>query len=458
MDASISWDEIRKHISEGDCWIVVHGKVVDVSGFLSKHPGGAALILREAGKDATNAFLSVHNTTLLEDGAGYVRVIGTAEAKNSSVNAHPTEVVESRPKLPPLSTMLNLFDFEAVAKETLHAESWAYVSTGSSDEITLRENRSAFYRIWLKPRVLINVALVDTRTNILGFPSSLPIYISGAAMGKLMHPDGEVGLARAAVKKGIIQMIPTLSSCSYEEIVAARAPGQVQFFQLYISPYRERTAELVKRVANLGVKAIFVTVDAPVVARRERHTRAKLVHQTNIHTKLGADAKEETTAFMKHDMNFSWSDLKWLRELTSVPIVLKGVQTGEDAVLAARAGCPAIVISNHGGRQLDGSRAAIEVLAEVMAALRKEGLKMEVYVDGGIRRGTDVLKALALGANAVGIGRPFLYSLIYGQQGVERAIDLIGEEFEIAMKLMGTKTLGDISEKMLAWKDLTSHM
>ncbi|KAJ3121370.1 hypothetical protein HK098_003746 [Nowakowskiella sp. JEL0407] len=359
--------------------------------------------------------------------------------------------------------MLNLFDFEALAQKILSSEAWAYYSSGSDDEITLRENHSAFQRIWLKPRVMINVRNVNTETKILGIPSSLPIYISATALGKLGHPEGEVVLTRAAGTRKIIQMIPTLASCSLEEMTAAKIPGQSQFFQLYVNPDRKVTADLIRRAEKQGCKGLFITVDAPQLGRREKDMRMKFVDdapdvQSESSVVRNEGAARAISSFI--DSGLCWDDIPWFKSITKMPIVLKGVQCAEDAVLAARHGCAGIVISNHGGRQLDTTPSAIEILPTVMDALRKENLndKLEVYIDGGIRRGSDIVKALALGATAVGLGRPFLYGMsTYGQQGVERVIDLLRDELEMNMRLMGATQLSQIVPAMVDISSLSSH-
>jgi L-lactate dehydrogenase (cytochrome) len=312
---------------------------------------------------------------------------------------------------------------------------------------------------------MVNVAKVDTRTSLLGYESSLPIYVTATALGRLGHPEGEVVLTRAAAQTGLIQMIPTLASCSLEEITSARSPGQTQFFQLYVNGNRDITRSLVQKAERLGCRALFITVDAPTLAKREKDMRTKFTlapprvqegHDVN----RNAGAARAIGSFI--DSGLSWKDLPWFRSITSLPIVLKGVQCGEDAVLAYQHGVNGIVVSNHGGRQLDFARSAIEVLPEVMDALRginADLTKFEVYIDGGIRRGTDIFKALALGARAVGIGRPFLFAMsTYGEDGVKHAIQILRDEFEMVMRLMGTPTLRDIKPQMLCTKNLATHV
>ncbi|ORY38183.1 FMN-dependent alpha-hydroxy acid dehydrogenase [Rhizoclosmatium globosum] len=336
------------------------------------------------------------------------RSLVPAESKKHSSNEKPS-----------INEMLNAFDFEAVARKVLKPESWAYYSSGAEDELTLRENHAAFHRILFKPRVLINVSNISTTTTFLSSPSSLPVYITACALGKLGHPEGEVVLTRAAGAKGVIQMMPTLASCSLDEMLDARVVGQDTWFQLYVNGDREVTRKVVKRAEERGCKGLFVTVDAPSLGRREKDMRLKYSSSvsdiqeknngSNVNRNMGA--ARAISSFI--DATLSWPDIEWLGSITTMPIVLKGIQTGQDAVRAAYLPCvKGIVVSNHGGRQLDTCRSGIQILPEVVAALKSVGLRdrLEIFLDGGVRRGADIFKALALGAKGVGIGRPSLYA------------------------------------------------
>ncbi|RUS14438.1 FMN-dependent dehydrogenase family protein [Endogone sp. FLAS-F59071] len=362
--------------------------------------------------------------------------------------------------------MLNLFDFEGVAEQVLKPDAWAYYSSGADDEITLRENHNAFHRLWLRPRIMVNVANIDMSTTFLGTRSSFPLYISATALGKLGHPEGEVVLTRAAASEGIIQMCPTLASCSLDDMVAARQEGQTQWFQLYVNRDRKITERLVRKAETKGLKALFITVDAPQLGRREKDMRMKYeIAPPDVFNKNKGDvnrqqgAAKAITSFI--DPGLNWADVAWFQSITRMPIILKGVQTVEDAVLAARHGCQGVVLSNHGGRQLDFAPSGLEILPEVIDALRVQGLdkNFEVYVDGGIRRGTDIFKAIALGAKGVGIGRPALYAMsAYGQPGVERMIGLLKDELEMCMRLMGTPSLKYIKREMVDARNLKEHI
>ncbi|CAE6533021.1 unnamed protein product, partial [Rhizoctonia solani] len=406
---------------------------------------------------------------------------------------------------PPLSECLNLHDFEGIARAVMPEKAWAYYSSAADDEITHRENHAAYQRIWFRPRVLRDVTKVDWSTTILGQKSSMPhrenhaayqriwfrprvlrdvtkvdwsttilgqkssmpVYITATALGKLGHPEGELNLTRAAAKHGVIQMIPTLASCSFDEIMDAAAPDQVQFMQLYVNKDRAITKRIVQHAEERGIKGLFITVDAPQLGRREKDMRQKFEDEGSEVQRgaAGVDRSQGAARAISSfiDPGLSWRDLDWFRSITKMPIVLKGVQCWEDAVLAAECGCAGIVLSNHGGRQLDTSRSGIEVLEEVVTALRERGLfpnpNFEIYVDGGVRRATDVLKAIAMGATAVGVGRPFIYAYsAYGQEGVEAALQILHDEFEMNLRLLGAPTIKDVVPAMVDTSSLKSHI
>lgn len=290
---------------------------------------------------------------------------------------------------------------------------------------------------------------------MLGSPTSVPFYVTATALGKLGHPEGEVCLTRAANTHNVIQMIPTLASCSFDEIVDARGPDQVQWLQLYVNKDRTITKRIVQHAQQRGCKALFITVDAPQLGRREKDMRSKFSDRGS--AVQAADGKSESSMDRSQgaaraissfiDPSLSWKDIPWFQSLTDMPIVLKGVQRVDDVLRAVQMGIPAVVLSNHGGRQLEFAPSAIELLAEVMPELRRRGWqnRIEVYIDGGVRRGTDILKALCLGAKGVGIGRPFLYAMsAYGMPGVERAMQLLKDEMVMNMRLIGCSNIGQL--------------
>lgn len=316
----------------------------------------------------------------------------------------------------------------------------------------MRENHSAFHKIWFRPRVLVDVEKIDFSTTMLGTKVSAPFYVTATALGKLGHPEGEVVLTRAARAHNVIQMIPTLASCSFDEIVDARQGDQVQWLQLYVNKNRDITKRIVEHAERRGCKGLFITVDAPQLGRREKDMRSKFSDAgSNVQSTEGGQvdrsqgAARAISSFI--DPGLSWKDIPWFQSITKMPIVLKGVQRVEDVLRAVELGVQGVVLSNHGGRQLDFAPSGIEILAQVMPALRERGWqdKIEVFVDGGVRRATDILKALCLGAKGVGIGRPFLFAMsTYGLDGVNRAMQLLKDEMEMNMRLIGATKIADL--------------
>ncbi|CAG8521710.1 25566_t:CDS:1 [Gigaspora margarita] len=460
----ISAEEIAKHNTYQDCWIIIYDKVYNLSKFLPEHPGGVGVILEQAGKDATLAFSTIHSQEMIHRYLPSDACLGFVDpatvAETSKVEERRREAIKNRPSL---NEILHLYDFEAVASRILTTETWSFYNCAAGDEISYRDNHYAFLRIWLRPRIMRDVTHIDMSTKILGYYSSFPLYISATALGKLGHPLGEVVLTRAAHSHGIIQMIPNFASCSLDEMTIARKEGQIQFFQLYINKNRDISRKVIQEAQEKGYKALVVTVDVPSVGNREKDVRMKytgappgIQNEKDLNRDQGAS--RVLASFI--DPSLNWNDIKWIRSITSMPIIIKGVLTPEDAILAAEYGCDGIVLSNHGGRQLDFAPSAIEVLPNVIEGLKKSGLlgKIEVYIDGGIRRGSDIFKAIALGAKAVGIGRPLLYAMSsYGQAGVERALQILKDEFETVMRLSGTNMIADICPNMIDSKSLSNH-
>lgn len=327
----------------------------------------------------------------------------------------------------------------------------------------MRENHNAFHKIWFRPRVLVNVEKVDFSTTMLGTKVSVPFYVTATALGKLGNPEGEVVFTRAAYKHNVIQMIPTLASCSFDEIVDAKQGDQVQWLQLYVNKDREITKRIVQHAEARGCKALFITVDAPQLGRREKDMRSKFSDVGASVQASGGDEVDRSQGAARAissfiDPSLSWKDIPWFQSITKMPIILKGVQCVEDVLRAVEVGVDGVVLSNHGGRQLEFARPAIEVLAEVMPALRERGWenKIEVYIDGGVRRATDILKALCLGAKGVGIGRPFLFAMsTYGQAGVERAMQLLKDEMEMNMRLIGASKIEELNPSLIDVRGLT---
>jgi isopentenyl diphosphate isomerase/L-lactate dehydrogenase-like FMN-dependent dehydrogenase len=341
-----------------------------------------------------------------------------------------------------------LADFEPLAQAALSLEAFAYYAGGSWDEHTLRENEAAFGRRVLWPRVLHDVSSVDPSTTMLGTRVSLPIGIAPTALQGLAHREGEVVPARVAGREGLVYALSTLSNRSLETV--ASVGRGTRWFQLYLQRDRERSVELVARATEAGYAAIMLTVDLPRPGYRAREMRHPLRDPGPLGNVADIGAASGHAAFVGEELDpsMTWSDVDWLRSLTRLPLVIKGILTPDDGRLAVEHGADAVVVSNHGGRQLDRVAATIDALEPMVQAV--EG-RAEVYLDGGVRRGTDVVTALALGARGVFIGRPFLYALAAaGEAGVARAIEIMRAETSTAMTLLGCPTVADITRDRVA--------
>ena len=348
--------------------------------------------------------------------------------------------------------LVNLYDFEASALARLPRPTRDYYCGGANDEITLERNRAAYDAIPIHYRVLRDVSERDLSTSVLGIPLSMPIVVAPTACHELAHTDGELATARAAGAAGTLMIISTLANFAMED-VRREATGPL-WFQLYI--YRDRgvTRELVRRAEAAGCRAIVFTVDAPVGGQRERDVRNEFRLPEGIVMRnllpagrsfAGLDEGNGSAADYINamfDPSISWKDLEWLAAQTKLPVLVKGVVRADDAVRAREHGAQGVVVSNHGGRQLDTSPATIEVLESITTAV--DG-RIEVLIDGGVRRGTDVLKALALGARAVLIGRPVLWGLaVDGEHGVRSVLDILRRELDVAMALAGCCNVEEI--------------
>ena len=352
-------------------------------------------------------------------------------------------------------TWLNLDELEAAARERLPAMAYGYYAGGADDELALRGNAAAYRRWSLYHRVLVDVATRELATTVLGQPLALPVMIAPTAYHKLAHPEGEVATARAAAATGTTMIVSTLSTTALEDIAAT---GASLWFQLYVYRERDATAALIERATRAGCKALVLTVDAPLIGRRERdvrngfalpaHLRMENLHGDRARVPPSANDSGLAAWVSSHlDPALSWKDLAWLRSVTSLPILLKGVVRADDARRAVDEGVAGIVVSNHGGRQLDASPATLDALPAVVAAVAGQ---VEVLVDGGVRRGSDVVKALALGARAVLLGRPVLWGLaLDGAAGVAAVLGHLRGELDLAMALCGCPRIADITRDLL---------
>ena len=337
---------------------------------------------------------------------------------------------------------INLHDYERLARDRMDPAAWAYYSGGADGEVTLREERAAFERLRLIPRVLRGVASADLRATVLGTPVSMPVLVAPMGVHGMAHPEGECATARAVGDRGTLMAVSTVSTRPLEVIAAAATGGL--WFQLYVYRSRDLAGRLVQRAERAGYGAIVLTVDSPRWGRKEGFLRVEAELPPEL---ASASIDEEIGEEDLAPAALTWGDVSWLRSLTRLPVVLKGVLHPEDAALAVEQGAAGIVVSTHGGRQLDGVPSSIDALPAVAEAV---GGRAEVYLDGGVRRGTDVLKALALGARAVFVGRPVLWGLAAGgTAGVRHVLELLRSELELAMVLAGRPDIGSVDASLV---------
>jgi len=358
-----------------------------------------------------------------------------------------------------MADLINLADYERAAREHLDAGPLGYYASGADDEITLAENREGWSRLRLLPRVLRGLTGVDPACRVLGTELDWPVMVAPMAMQAMACPEGELATARAASRAGSAMILSTISNTAVEDVVAASELDV--WFQLYVYRDRESSRELVQRVEAAGCKALVLTVDVPHLGRRETDERNRFAMPENLELpnvpdrgcSLSVQRDRPVSALAEHaadqlDPTLSWKDVDWLCSLTSLPVLLKGILHPEDARLGLEHGAAGIVVSNHGGRQLDGSVCSADALSPIVEAV--DG-RVPVLVDGGIRRGTDVLKALALGADAVLLGRPVLWGLaVDGEQGALAVLDLLKRELRIAMALCGCDSLEQVTRELIA--------
>jgi 4-hydroxymandelate oxidase len=345
---------------------------------------------------------------------------------------------------------LCLTDFEPLAKAKMSAMGWAYVTAGAGDEVTLRWNEEAYQRIRIKPRVLIDSSNVDPRVILFGQEQSFPILLAPTSSQKLTHPEGELATARGASAAGATLVLSSFANTSLEDVAAvAKSP---LWFQLYAQPDYGFTRDLVQRAEAGGYRALCLTVDTPITGARNREARAKvklpplpnLTGFKGVGDCVRIDPLEIFSSVL--DASLSWKEVERLLSYAKVPLLLKGVLNPDDADRAVKTGVAGIMVSNHGGRNLDTVPATIDALPQVADKIAG---RVPVLVDGGIRRGTDVLKALALGANAVLIGRPYLYGLgAAGEAGVTQVLNILQREFKMAMVLTGRTTIASIDRSV----------
>ncbi|KAI1767054.1 FMN-dependent dehydrogenase-domain-containing protein [Hypoxylon sp. FL1150] len=441
--------EVSKHATQDSCWMVLHGNVYDITSFLSKHPGGRSILLTNAGQDASAAFDSVHPVEILEEHLTPEQVLGKVELdvksktmmvekSNGALQIRPDACSSSN--VPPLASILSLAEIESYAMQRLSPKAISYYVSATDDELTKAANGQIYRSILLRPRVFVDCTECSLETSILGNKVGLPIFVSPAAMARLAHPTGEAGIAGACSKFNALQIISKNASISPAAIVSA-GPGAIFAWQLYVLKdlaATERTLAQIRKIPQ--IKFIVLTLDAPFPGKREADERFKMAEVAG-----GAPPQAWGT-----ESGLTWKKtLDWLCRHTSLPIVLKGVQTHEDAYAATLfPAVKGIILSNHGGRALDTAPPSIQVLLEIRKFCPQVLDTIDVLVDGGVKRGTDVVKALALGAKGVGIGRAALYGLsVGGQDGAERVLKILADETMTAMRLLGVKSVSELSPR-----------
>ena len=390
----------------------------------------------------------LRSTGLLAGGS----LLAAEVSKTAAVGAGATPTTVTASGVEPA----DIFDYAKAAPDHMSKIGWEYISGGAADELSLRWNRESYDRIRLRPRILVDVSQLDTKVTLFGVEQPFPILLAPTAYHKLAHPEGEIATVKGAGAAGATMVVSTSATTSLEDI--AEVATKPLWFQLYVQPDRDFTRELVQRAERAGYRALVVTVDSPVLGPRYRETRTKFAlppgaeraNLKGLTTAVGGHRATEASIYSALlDPKLTWKEIEWLRSLTKLPLLLKGVVNADDAHRGVEIGASGIIVSNHGGRNLDTLPATIDALPEVAARVAS---RVPVLVDGGIRRGTDVLKAIALGASAVLIGRPYLYGLaVGGADGVARVVNILRREFEMAMALTGRTSVAQIDPSVI-WK------
>lgn len=424
---------MSNHKSPDSCWVCIRGDVYDITDFLPQHPGGSKIVLSLAGDvDATEDFESIHPEGTLDNLKPEAKIGRVDSTFLKDPNAQKADQPDQSENVPDMQSLLNLDEIEALATRQISKKCWSYYYSAADDLFSKSFNTAVYRQILLRPRVFVDCTRCDTSTTLLGHKVGLPLYVSPAAMARLSNPAGERGIAQGISSFGGMQIISNNASQTPEQIVEGSPADQVFGWQLYVQNDRKKSESMLARINKMPEKFKFVvlTLDAPVPGKREDDERFKEVGAT-LPVPSGIKTKTEESSggvgkqlFFGTAADLTWkSTLPWLAKHTSLPIVLKGFQTHEDAYLAAQYApqVKAIILSNHGGRALDTAPPAVHTLLEIRKYCPEVFNRIEVWVDGGIKRGTDVVKALCLGAKAVGVGRAALYGLgAGGAEGVER--------------------------------------
>ncbi|KAI1401042.1 FMN-dependent dehydrogenase-domain-containing protein [Hypoxylon fuscum] len=459
----ISAEEVVKHTSPESCWVVLYGNVYDVTDFLPSHPGGSKIILQLAGRDATEEYDPIHPPGTLEENLKPEAKLGRIDPQTLVQTTKPASKEEKKDVEgpPPMESLLNLNEIEEVATKRMPEKAWAYYYSSADDTISKSFNNAIYKDILLRPRVFVDCTKCDTSTTLLGHKVDIPIFVAPAAMARLGHPDGEAGIARACSKFGAMQCISNNASMTPEQIIADAKPGQIFGWQLYVQNDRAKSEAMLARINKMSDKFKFIclTLDAPVPGKRELDEKQSFKNVVKVASGVKTSGEPERPGgggvgqqlFFGTAADLTWKiTLPWLAKHTDLPIVLKGLQTHEDAYLASKYApqVKAVILSNHGGRALDTAPPAVHTLLEIRKYCPEVFDKIEVWVDGGIKRGTDVVKALALGAHAVGIGRAALFGLgAGGQEGVERTLEILKAETETCMRLLGVENVSQLGPR-----------
>ncbi|GAA5873790.1 hypothetical protein JCM8547_005947 [Rhodosporidiobolus lusitaniae] len=464
--------EVVKHKTKDSMWVVIDDKVWDITDFYEAHPGGTKVLDQNGGKDITKLFNTIHPSGTLKKFLSDDQLMGYIDVDEATKigggkSQEDLRIENARKELRNVDTVVCLDEFEEISQKILSEMAMSYYGTGAETEQTLRDEREAWQRIRFRPRVMRKMRHIDSRTDFCGLPTPFPFYIAPAGLAKLGHPDGEAGIVRGAAPHDVLQIVSSGASLSVDEIFAAKAPNQNLAWQFYKHSTPAIAEEKLKNAIKLGAKSIWLTVDVPVLGKRERDLKLKARSQSYEHPIAAqwnaagsADpyAQEKGTkgvsdiADTAHiDADTNWDHIAWIRERApGIPIIIKGVGCVEDVELAHKYGADGVVLSTHGGRQLDGARAPLDVLIEIRKKDPSLLKKLDVFIDGGARRGTDVVKALCLGAKGVGFGRPFLYAnASYGPAGVSKAIQILEDEVHMAMRLVGANTIADLKPEMV---------
>lgn len=468
MSKVFDYAEVSKHNTAESCWVILYGNVYDVTDFIPHHPGGSKIILQLAGTDATEEYDPIHPPGILEENLKPEAKLGTINPDTlPSTEKSPAEESPEESGPPDLESLLNLDEIEEVATKQISRKAWAYYYSAGDDLLSKTHNNTVYRQILHRPRVFVDCTKCDTTTSFLGHKVGLPIYVSPAAMARLAHPDGEYGIAQACATYGAMQLISNNASMTPEQIVADAAPGQVFGWQLYVQNERAKSEAQLARIAKLpAIKFICLTLDAPVSGKREDDERSKNIgpnlpvrsamQEGGSTPQTSSDPRTPApkpggigqSLFAGTATDLTWkTTLPWLAKHTNLPIVLKGLQAHEDAYLASlyTPQVKGIILSNHGGRALDTAPPAVHTLLEIRKYCPEVFDRIEIWVDGGIKRGTDVVKALCLGARGVGIGRAALFGLgAGGKEGVARVLEILKEETETCMRLLGVEKIEEL--------------